>query len=153
MTPATPTASAPSSAVTAPAVPAPSLPETRTQPRPEATATPATADPTAAAAGEAAVQGEDWIVRQDANAYTVQLISGADQKALLRFIKAHPLTDLAIFEGRREGFPWYSLIQGAYPDLTGARSAAAALPPGVQPWIRRMGEIQMLIANRARPAG
>jgi outer membrane protein assembly factor BamD len=153
MTPAVPAASAPS-VVTAPAAPVPSRPEAQAQPRPEAiTAASATAEPPAAPAGEAAVQGENWIVRQDANAYTVQLLSSADQKALFRFVKAHPLTDLAIFEGRREGFPWYSLIQGAYPDLTGARSAAAALPAGLQPWIRRMGEIQMLIASRAKPAG
>ncbi|MGE0371169.1 MAG: SPOR domain-containing protein, partial [Gammaproteobacteria bacterium] len=83
--------------------------------------------------------------------YTLQLFSVADAEALQRFARRHALTDLAWFETRRQGFPWYSLIHGVYPDAASARAAAAALPAGInlpQPWIRRLGEIQALL-----PAG
>jgi outer membrane protein assembly factor BamD len=126
------------------------------RPEPEAAAPvtqPANPPAVAPATGAAEVQGEDWIVRQDANAYTLQLFSGGDQKALLRFVKAHPMTDLAYYETQREGYPWYSLIQGVYPGIAAARSAAAALPAGLQPWVRRLGEVQRLIAaHQAKPA-
>lgn len=105
----------------------------------------------AAARADAAAQGEDWIARQDPRAYTLQLLSVSDRDALLAFVQAHPLGELAFFETRREGFPWYSLIRGVYPDAAAARAAAAALPPGLNlppPWIRRLGEIQALIAAR-----
>ncbi len=95
-----------------------------------------------------ALPGADWIARQDPGAYTLQLFSVADLAALRRFVQAHPLDGLAWFETRREGYPWYSLIRGVYPDAAGARAAAAALPGELklQPWIRRMGDIQALIA-------
>lgn len=121
---------------------------------PAATAAPAPSPDTADAATPApaaspVAQREDWIARQDPRAYTLQLFSVSDHDALLAFIRAHPLDELAFFETRREGYPWYSLIRGVYPDAAAARAAAAALPAGLhlpQPWIRRLGEIQALIA-------
>lgn len=95
-----------------------------------------------------ALPGADWIARQDPGAYTLQLFSVADMTALRRFVRTHPLDGLAWFETRREGYPWYSLIRGLYPDAASARAAAAALPGELklQPWIRRLGDIQALIA-------
>ncbi len=101
---------------------------------------------------QAGLHGADWIARQDPGAYTLQLFSVADAEALQRFVRRHALPDLAWFEIRRQGFPWFSLIHGVYPDAAGARAAAAALPAGLnlpQPWIRRMGEIQALLPAAA----
>lgn len=100
-----------------------------------------------------ALPGADWIARQDPGAYTLQLFSVADAEALQRFVQAHPLDGLAWFESRREGYPWYSLIHGVYPDAASARAAAAALPGDLklQPWVRRLGDIQALIAAAATP--
>ncbi|MBK8162790.1 MAG: outer membrane protein assembly factor BamD [Gammaproteobacteria bacterium] len=97
---------------------------------------------------QAGLHGADWIARQDPGAYTLQLFSVADAEALQRFVRRHALPDLAWFETRRQGFPWFSLIHGVYPDAAGARAAAAELPAGLnlpQPWIRRMGEIQAFL--------
>ncbi|MBK9131456.1 MAG: outer membrane protein assembly factor BamD [Gammaproteobacteria bacterium] len=96
-----------------------------------------------------ALPGADWIARQDPGAYTLQLFSVADMAALRRFVHTHPLDGLAWFETRREGYPWYSLIRGLYPDATSARAAAAALPEELklQPWVRRLGDIQALITT------
>ncbi len=132
---------------------------------PEPAAVSATPEPVAGAAPAQEVQGEvstvpaqaglhgaDWIARQDPGAYTLQLFSVADAEALQRFVRRHALPDLAWFEIRRQGFPWFSLIHGVYPDAAGARAAAAALPAGLnlpQPWIRRMGEIQALLPAAA----
>lgn len=92
-------------------------------------------------------QGADWIARQPPDAYTLQLFSVADQAAVQRFARAHPLDGLAWFETRREGYPWYSMIRGVYPDAASARAAATTLPEALklQPWIRRLGDIQALI--------
>lgn len=113
---------------------------------PEPAASPVVA---ATPAADAATRREDWIARQDPRAYTLQLFSVSTQEALLAFVQTHPLGELAFFEARREGFPWYSLIHGIYPDAASARAAAAALPSSLnlpQPWVRRLGEIQALIA-------
>ncbi|MCC6302544.1 MAG: outer membrane protein assembly factor BamD [Gammaproteobacteria bacterium] len=111
---------------------------------------PAPAAPQQEAAGSpppGAPQGADWIARQPPEAYTLQLFSVADLAAVRRFARAHPLDGLAWFETRREGYPWYSMIRGVYPDAASARAAAAALPEALrlQPWIRRLGDIQALI--------
>lgn len=102
----------------------------------------------------AALQREDWIARQDPLTYTLQLLSSMDQDALLGFVRSHPLNDLAYFESQREGRPWYSLIHGIFPDTAAARTAAEALPPELRklrPWIRKLGDIQSLIAAQGAP--
>jgi outer membrane protein assembly factor BamD len=136
------------------------VPSAATAPRPEAELTAAqaapaepapaasSAAPAPAAAADTAALREDWIAQQDPGAYTLQLLSVSDQEALLAFVQAHPLGELAYFETRREGYPWFSLIHGVYVDAAAARAAAAALPAGLhlpQPWIRRLGEIQAVI--------
>ena len=135
---------------------APAAPATRAAENPTMTETTAGDAPAPAAQQEAspaipqqqALPGPDWIARQDPGAYTLQLFSVADMAALRRFVQAHPLDDLAWFEIRREDYPWYSLIRGVYPDTASARAAAAALPEELklQPWVRRLGDIQALIA-------
>ncbi len=142
------------------AAPAASAP--RKEPAAQAAATIATNDTTASAAPkeesaapsrQEALLGADWIARQDPGAYTLQLFSVADVAALRRFARTHPLDSLAWFETRREGYPWYSIIRGVYPDAASARAAAAGLPPELklQPWVRRLGEVQSLIATVSPP--
>jgi len=135
-------------------------------PAPRIEAEPATAEPVPAAASAALpaepapaatalTQREDWIAQQNPDAYTLQLFSVSDREALLAFVRAHPLGELAWFETRREGYPWYSLIHGVYTDAAAARAAAAALPAELnlpQPWIRRLGDIQAAIAAQGAQA-
>lgn len=148
------------------------VPETAAVPRPEPVAVapaaaaaptgqsmPAEAAPSAAVtpalAADAVAQREDWIARQNPDAYTIQLFSVSDPEAVLAFIQAHPLGELAFFEFHREGYPWYSLIHGVYADAATAHAAAATLPAGLrlpQPWIRRLGDIQAVIAAQGAQA-
>ncbi len=93
--------------------------------------------------------GEDWLLAQEANAFTLQLLGTGKRQALLAFIERHALRDqAAYFSTEREGRPWYTLVYGIYPDRRSAQAAAAALAEklrALHPWTRSLGSIQAVI--------
>lgn len=91
---------------------------------------------------------DDWIRRQAATAYTLQLIAGRQTSTLEKFITEHQLKgdeQLAFYQGTRDGAPWYGLIYGVYPDKQAAIDARSRLPQQLRqlkPWVRNLGELQ-----------
>lgn len=100
---------------------------------------------------------EDWLLRQPANAYTLQLLATANRRALLDFVRRHGLQNQAAYvTGRRNGRPWYTLVYGVYPDRTAALGALAGLPAAVRaqhPWPRRLGSVQALAITQNASVG
>ncbi len=93
-------------------------------------------------------RGEDWIRRQDGEAWTIQLFGTANEQSLLDFVARHRLTEAAWFGATRNDEPWYTLIYGVYEDVDAARSAAERLPRAVlgeRPWIRKYSGIQAVL--------
>ncbi|MGM0680155.1 MAG: SPOR domain-containing protein, partial [Pseudomonadota bacterium] len=85
----------------------------------------------------------DWLLRQPADHYTLQLLAARQRDNLQAFIERHNLADnSAIFESRRNGEPWYAVAYGSFADRGDAQQAAGDLPDDIEPWIRRIGDIQ-----------
>jgi outer membrane protein assembly factor BamD len=104
------------------------------------------------AAPDGQPRSEDWILRQDGEAWTIQLFGTGNEQALLSFIDRHGLDEAALFRSTRNEGPWFTLIYGVYRDTDAARAAAERLPRivlGEQPWIRKLSAIQAIIELEA----
>lgn len=102
--------------------------------------------------GHGAPQREDWINRQNGEAWTIQLFGTGNEQALLSFIDRHKLGLAAYFRTTRNQDSWYTLIYGAYGNINEARAAAERLPRTVlseRPWIRKISGIQASIKLEA----
>ncbi len=114
-----------------------------------------TAAPAAAAATAPAVAdtttggGKTWLLAQNPEDYTLQLLATHDEDLMRAYLDKHQLTGQATyFAFQRDGKQWYAAVYGAYPGKSQAQNAVATLPPDVgkgPPWIRQFGGIQKLI--------
>ncbi len=96
---------------------------------------------------------EDWIHAQAYNTYTLQLSSGFNEKAIIRFIERYRNDqEGAYFEDKSaDGKSRYTAIVGVYHSFEVAKQALAALPDSVtrfQPWVRRFGSLQNQITPK-----
>ena len=94
--------------------------------------------------------GEAWILRQDPERYTIQVIALRSPGKLRDFIASHPeWSPFAIYGQNRYGRPLWVMVQGSYADVERARAAVQAFPEGFQErdklWIRKFGRVQRLI--------
>jgi DamX protein len=93
-----------------------------------------------------------WLQSQPADHYTLQLLAGYQAENLRMFLKQHSLqTDAVIYESRHNDKPWFGVVYGSYPDRDTAQVASKSLPKGVEPWIRRMGDVQRSLVVAAAP--
>lgn len=92
---------------------------------------------------------ESWLLAQNPDAYTLQLLATNNKEQLRAFLDKHTFSEpIAYFAFQRDGKQWYAAVHGAYPEKAQAQNAVAALPPDVgknPPWIRQFGGIQKLI--------
>ena len=102
-----------------------------------------------AVAGTKPSGGKNWLLAQNPEDYTLQLLATHDEDLMRAYLDKHQLTgEVAYFAFQRDGKQWYAAVYGAYPGKSQAQNAAATLPPGVgknPPWIRQFGGIQKLI--------
>ncbi len=99
------------------------------------------------------VHREAWLMAQNPAHYTVQLMGAGEEAKVLDFVRQHNLKgELAYFRGLSQGKDWYSLVAGVYPDFKSANKAAAQLARELKdtsPWVRRIGNIRILLADLA----
>jgi len=99
----------------------------------------------------ATIHREDWLLRQNPNNYTIQLISLQSEATLANFINAHNLAEgSSYFFQKTKGGTLYSLLYGIYDSQAAAKRTLDRLPPELHktgPWIRTIGQIQKLIRN------
>ena len=94
---------------------------------------------------------EAWLLKQEPDAYTLQLIGLGDERAVNGFIERHRLSsDVAYFRSNRDGAPWYSVLYGLYPNRDAATTAQATLPAkvGRGVWLRTLGSVQQAIREK-----
>jgi TPR repeat protein len=112
-----------------------------------ASAPSATPAPTAASATTGG--GKTWLLAQNPEDYTLQLLATRDEDLMRAYLNKHQLTGQATyFAFQRDGKQWYAAVYGAYPGKSQAQNAVATLPPEVgknPPWIRQFEGIQKLI--------
>ena len=93
---------------------------------------------------EAPVRDEAWILSQDPNHYTIQVIGLSTIEKIEALISGHDnLAPFAIYVVQRSSSPIHVLIQGSYADVDAARSARDDFPREINPpdkiWIRQFG--------------
>jgi len=92
----------------------------------------------------------DWIMSQNPDHYTIQVIGLRDKDRLENLIQGHEkLAPWAIYTLIRGNLPLHMMVQGVYPGLQSVRQARDAFPADVQKpsevWIRKFGKIQVLL--------
>lgn len=89
--------------------------------------------------------GPDWLRRQPADYYTVQVFASDDADSVARFLRQYRFDrQVAVYPFRRNGQTWYGVVYGRFTTAGGARRAIADLPRGVRqdrPWVRELGDL------------
>lgn len=98
------------------------------------------------------LESPNWILVQDAAAFTVQMSASTDRASVESFFSRNDLpAPSSIFSFNRNGATWYALVYGLFEDVPAAREALRALPEGAlrnQPWIRRVGQVQSALKEQ-----
>ncbi len=130
-------------------------PKTDSQPttarQPALKPAPRTPGPVTPKAAARQIHREQWLLSQDAESYTIQIIGVSNEKSMLDFINKNKLlkqNEIAYYESTFNGKPWYQALFGLYPTKQAARRAADKLPENIRrvgPWIRRLSAVQQAI--------
>ena len=92
-----------------------------------------------------------WILAQPADYYAIQLLGAREKATVDKFLAAYPsVQKLTYYEAKRNGAPWYVVVQASFPSYDAAKSAVAKLPQKLQkqgPWIRKIEAIQKDLKN------
>ncbi|KAA8996368.1 SPOR domain-containing protein [Affinibrenneria salicis] len=89
--------------------------------------------------------GSGGIQAAPASHFTVQLSSASRSDTLKAFAVQHNLTGYWVYETKRDGKPWYVLVNGVYSSSAEARRAIAPLPADVQakkPWVKPIRQVK-----------
>jgi len=90
---------------------------------------------------------EAWILAQNPENYTLQLVAGYQESTVVNFIASQqlPTTDLAYYYSLNRNRGWHSLIFGSYPNRDQAKGSAAEIRKHIKhlkPWIRSFKSVQ-----------
>jgi septal ring-binding cell division protein DamX/type II secretory pathway predicted ATPase ExeA len=95
-----------------------------------------------------APRDDDWLLAQDPDAYTLQLLV-ANRAQCLAYMERHGLGDAAaLYQTRTSGQVWYSLVYGVYATEVDAADAGKAISEqdvNAKPWVRKMAMVQSRI--------
>ncbi len=97
------------------------------------------------------IHREDWLLSQDGESYTIQIIGVSNEATLLDFVERNQLlkqNEIAYYKSTFQGRPWYQALYGIYPSGREARLAAEKLPENIRqagPWIRKLSGVQKAI--------
>lgn len=95
----------------------------------------------------AGINDERWILDQEPNDFTLQLLGTHNKASIEKFTKAHKLTNnVAVYQTLRNDKTWYSLIYGSYDTKEAAQQAKKKITnKKVKPWLRRFDNVQAKI--------
>ncbi|MCW9013815.1 MAG: AAA family ATPase [Gammaproteobacteria bacterium] len=102
-------------------------------------------DPALAALSALGVHDVNWLKKQDAKNWTLQILGARDPATLVKFAKRHKLgQDSAWYKTWLKGKPWYVLVHRIYTDRDIARQSITRLPADLQkarPWVKSIASI------------
>ena len=92
------------------------------------------------------IRRESWILAQNPEHFTLQIMSFTQELGVAKSLaKIEEKGQFFYFKYIKDGKTWYRLGHGVYPDRAAATEAVKSLPDElgkVEPWIRRMGDLQ-----------
>lgn len=80
-----------------------------------------------------------------ASHFTLQLSSASRSDTLKAYAAQHNLPNAWVYETKRDGKPWYVLVNGVYASSAQAKQAALSLPADVQaqkPWVKPIRQVK-----------
>ena len=86
------------------------------------------------------VADQDWLKRQDAGRFTLQLLAARTPAIATDFIATHQVEGVHVVKTRA----FMVVIVGSYPNRAAAENASRALPAAVRaggPWVRTIGSV------------
>jgi len=108
--------------------------------------------PAAQQVRDAGVYRENWLLNQRPESFTLQLIGVGDAEGVQRFLRSQRLRgDVAYFQTRRNGKPWFIVVTGVYPSRAAAVAARDRLPVKLRKsgaWPRTLGSVHEAIRVR-----
>ncbi len=96
------------------------------------------------------IHGPDWVLSQNKDSYTLQIMASSDKESLLSYISdsAELRDQLAYYNMKLKGKSWYGLIYGVYPTIPAAKQAIKRLPKTLgKPYMLPINEVQSRIEN------
>lgn len=97
----------------------------------------------------AVLESANWVLVQDPEKYTIQLIASTDLPSVENFLKRAKLDEpTSIFSFKRNERVWYALVHGLFATISDARAAIEGMPEYAksnQPWIRSIKQIQKAV--------
>ena len=101
------------------------------------------------AASGVATRDPEWLLAQNPDHYTLQLIATQSEELMREYLDKHRFREHVTYFGfDRDGKRWYAAVYGAYAGKSQAQAAVATLPGDVRrqpPWIRQFGGIQKIM--------
>ncbi len=98
-----------------------------------------------------AIKNKEWVNKQNAEHYTLQIFAVSKKEAMLDFIQDNQLMEQSTYLGfERNGTNLYVMFYGSYENRDLASKAINNLPVSLasfKPWIRSYGSIQEAIKN------
>jgi len=93
------------------------------------------------------INDERWILDQDPNHFTLQVLGTGNKNSIKTFIKKHNLVENpAVFQTLRNGKQWYSVIYGSYDSKASAAEVKKQISnKRLKPWLRRFDSVQAKI--------
>ncbi len=92
---------------------------------------------------QSATEESDWVMGQQPEAYTLQIVAQEKLQKREAFITRFGLeNDVKRFSTNKQGQRWYVAVSGAYNSRTEALEASRQLPEGVVPWVRSFASIR-----------
>ena len=92
---------------------------------------------------------EQWLIQQNGEHYTLQVMGTHDPMNLRLFIQKYQLANVKMFETQYQNKAWYVLVTGVYSSRSAADLALSQLPAQLKqqskPWVRRLSGIQAAI--------
>ncbi len=96
------------------------------------------------------IHGPDWVLAQDKDSYTLQLMASSDKESLSLFINQSTElhTQSAYYKMKLKGKNWYGLIYGVYPTIAAAKQAIKRLPTSLgKPYMLPINEVHARIQD------
>jgi DamX protein len=92
---------------------------------------------------------EQWLIQQNGEHYTLQVMGTHDPMNLSLFIQKYQLANVRMFETQYQDKAWYVLVSGVYSSRSAADQALSELSESLKqnskPWVRRLSGIQASI--------
>ncbi len=99
------------------------------------------------------LQSPNWVLMQNPEQFTVQMIASSNREEVERFLNVHQLPGPnSIFSFKRADETWYALVHGLYTDIEDAQQAIRSLPEKVRtnhPWIRQIKRIHQSLKAKS----